>query len=362
MGLGQHFLDRSKILFIGLLTLQFTVNCSAEEYFDKYRLSPVSAPLDLGIQPLGYPSGVISAVMRHDRILKKALDDIGTPLQIHPFRRGADMVSLLVEQRLEAGLLGDMPTILAAAGGKIWIVGLVKQASTAIVTKGNIQVSGLTGKRIAYVENSSAHHTLLQGLNSAGLSENAVTLIPMSIEAMPDALERGAIDAFAAWEPGPSIALSNSKQNRIVFRGQSSDYFVIERNFAARSPEASDALIAGYLRAITWMRRSQKNTAKAASWAMAEAAALAGHGTALPVAQVVSITRREILDVPSAPVILANPSTPPLKTEFEFLRRQRKIPAGGQWENIEDALAFDGLPRIIANRRKFQINTYDYAD
>jgi ABC-type nitrate/sulfonate/bicarbonate transport system substrate-binding protein len=282
MGVRLFSLVARKALVAGFVGLLWFGLSLAEEYFDKYGLAPTSTPLDLGTQPLGYPSGLISAVMHHDRILKAALIKAGHPLQAHSFRRGADMVKPLAEQRLEAGLLGDMPTILAAANGSVWIVGLVKQTSTAIVAKGDTTVQGLAGKRIAYVETSSAHHTLLQGLSSAGLKENEVKLVPMGIDAMPDALENGEIDAFAAWEPGPSIALGKSGKNSIVFRGLSSDYFVIERSFAQRSPEASDALIAGYLRAIEWMRRSQKNIELAAAWTKADAEQLTGKPGTLP--------------------------------------------------------------------------------
>ena len=338
-----------KALVASLVGLLWPGLSPAEEYFDKYGLTPASVPLDLGIQPLGYPSGLISAAMQHDRILKAALITAGHPLMAHSFRRGADMVKPLAEQRLEAGLLGDMPTILAAANGSVWIVGLVKQTSTAIVAKGNTTIQGLVGKRIAYVETSSAHHTLLQGLNSAGIKESEVKLVPMGIDAMPDALENGEIDAFAAWEPGPSIALGKSAHNSIVFRGLSSDYFVIERNFFQRSPAASDALIAGYLRAIEWMRRSQKNIELAAAWAKADAEQLTGKPGVLPIGQIVAITRREILNVPSAPAILSNPNAPTLKTEFDFLSGQKKIPANGLWKNVETALSFNGLARIMAD-------------
>ena len=363
MRLGYGARAASKALLTVLLGMTISLACPAEEYFEKYGLSPASAPLDLGIQPLGYPSGVLSAVMHHDRILKKALINTGTPLQMHAFRRGADMVKLLDDKYLDAGLLGDMPTILAAASGNIWIIGLVKQTSSAIVAKGDNQVRNLAGKRIAYVENSSAHLTLLQGLSSAGLKETDVKLVAMGVDAMPEALERGEIDAFAAWEPGPTIALNNSDKNRIVFRGRNSDYFVIERDFAKRAPQATDALIASYLRAIEWMRRSQRNIEKAATWAKADAEALSGQPSALPIAQIVAITRQALLNVPSAPAILATPnSPPPLKAEFEYLKEQKKIPADSQWKTVETALSFDGLARVITHRRKFQISTFDYED
>ncbi len=331
-------------------------------YFDAYGLAPDSPAVDLGVQPLGYPSGVISTVMRHDRILQKTLSDARLPLKMHPFQRGADIVGLLGERRLEAGLLGDMPTLLTASVGQVWIVGLVKQTSTAIVAKGGAQVNSLAGKRIGYVEVSSAHHTLLQGLASAGLDESQVKMVPVRVDEMPEALERGDIDAFAAWEPAPSLALARNGANRIVFRGLSSDFFVIERAFAKRHPEAALQLVAGFLRAIEWMQRSQRNVEKAANWALAEAQAFSGKATGLSAGQIVAITRREILDIPSAPAIPMGPNNTPLKTEFQFLSKLSKLPAGARWEQVESAFGYDGLARVLGDARKYQIATFDYDD
>ena len=341
-----------------LLPLQ----AQSTNYFDAYGLNPDSPAVDMGVQPLGYPSGVISTVMRHDRILQKALADAQAPLKTHAFQRGADMVGLLGERRLDAGLLGDMPTLLSASVGQVWIVGLVKQTSTAIVAKGNAQLSTLTDKRIGYVEVSSAHHTLLQGLASAGLDDSKVKMIPLRVDAMPDALERGDIDAFAAWEPAPSIALARNAGNRIVFRGLSSDYFVIERSFAKRHPDVALQLVAGFLRAIEWMQRSQRNVERAAAWTLADGQAFSGKSPGAAVAQVVAITRRDILDIPSAPAIPKGPDNIPLKTEFQFLEKLGKLPAGARWALVEAAFGYDGLARVLSDPRKYQIATFDYED
>lgn len=335
----------------------------AETYYDHYGLQPASPSLELGTQPLGYPSGVISAVMMRDRILAEALRQAGHPLRPHAFQRGADMLGLFAGHRLDAGLLGDVPTILGASTGHLLIVGLVKQSSTAIVARGEIQVSGLAGKRIGYVEASSAHHTLLQGLASTKLKESNVTLVAMRVDDMPEALMRGEIDAFAAWEPAPSTALRLSNKNRIVFRGLSSDYFVISRSFEKQAPEAARILVAGYVRAIEWMRRSQKNADLAAHWAITDAEKFSSKKTSLPANQIVSITRREILNVPSAPVIISSPGAPlPLRSEFTFLKGQNKLPAEGDWENVVTALGYNGLERVMSDQRRYQTKRFDYAE
>lgn len=332
-------------------------------YYERYRLAPDSPTVDVGIQPLGYPSGVLTAVIRHDEILKAKLLALAQPIQLHPFRRGADMLPLLADGRLDAALIGDMPTLLAAVSDHIWIVGLAKQSPTAIVAREQTQLRGLAGKRIAYVEASSAHQTLLQGLSSAGLKEADVRLLPMRVDEMPDALKRGDIDAFAAWEPAPSIALAANEMNRIIFRGLSSDYFVIRKSFARQSPAAVEALIAGYVRAIEWLRLSQKNIERAAAWAQADTEQFAEHRSSLPVALIVAITRREILNIPSAPSIIRNlNSSPPLLGEFEFLKRLGKLPANSKWENIANALNNDLMAGVLANPRHHQTNSFDYRD
>jgi NitT/TauT family transport system substrate-binding protein len=336
--------------------------CRAEEYFDHYGLTPGSAAVDMGTQPLGYPSGVISSVMQRDLTLRKALIASKHPLQTHPFRRGMDMVPLLADRRLDVGLLGDMPTLLSASTGAVWIVGLVKQASTAIVARGATQTSNLAGKRIGFVEASSAHLTLLQGLSSAGISESQMTLIPMNVADMPDALERGSIDAFAAWEPTPTIALEKSDKNHIVFRGQTTDYLVMTQDFVKRSPQAARHVVAGFLRAIEWMRRSQQNMQKAAQWAIADTAAFSGKPGTLSSTQVIAITRREILDIPSAPTILRIPGTSPLKNEFEFLTKLGKLPTDASWANVEMAFRYDGLAQVLANPRAYQLRGFNYED
>jgi ABC-type nitrate/sulfonate/bicarbonate transport system substrate-binding protein len=358
----QRFIDQKIVTAALLVACWVPAPCGAEAYFDRYGLVPGSPALDLGVQPLGYPSGVISSVMARDRLLKKALNDSQQPLKVHAFRRGADMLGPLAERKLEAGLLGDMPTILAAATGQVWIVGLVKQTSTAIVAKGDVQVRGLAGKRIGYVDASSAHHTLLQGLASAGIRDVQVTLVPLGVGDMPDALERGEIDAFAAWEPAPAIALERNSSNHIVFRGLSTDFFVIERDFAQRSPQAARHLVAGFVRAIEWMRRSRINLEKAARWAKADTEVFSGKPVPLTIGQIASITRREILDIPSAPAMLVSPGVPLLKTEFEFLTQQGKLPAGATWDKVAHALTYDGLARVVGEARLFQLRSFDYED
>lgn len=344
------------------LVLPASTVLAGEDYVAGYGLRAESAQLDLGVQPLGYPSGVLSAAIEHDRILRQALVELKYPLVAHPFRRGADMLPVLIDHRLNAGLLGDMPAILAAAEGKAYIVGLVKQTTTAIVARGLTQVRELAGKRIGYVDASSAHHTLLQGLNTGGLQDGEIRLVPLRIDEMADALKDGRIDAFAGWEPATSAALRADNRNRVVFRGQSTDYLVIDRRLAERSGEAARQLTAALVRALNWMRLSQRNLDQAARWAIGEAEAFSGKRETLSVEQVAAITYRDIVNIPSAPTIVLGGNPPPLKKEYEFLARLGKLPAGARWELVEEALNNRLLAEVVAAPRRYRLSDFDYED
>lgn len=317
--------------------------------------------VDLGVQPLGYPTGLVGALMGRDRVLRRALAALGHDLDTFAFRGGPDIVERLDGQRLEAGLIGDMPTIAAIAKGDALVAGIVKRATSAIVSREEGLMTALRGRRIAYVEGSSAHSTLLEALASAGLGESDVELVPMSVDTMPAALLAGDISAFAAWEPAPAIALAQHLQHRIVFRGRSTDYLVLSRRFEAAHPEAARLLVASLVRAVRWLQRSRANIESAAFWAMADGARLTGHPAPVSARQAVRITREALLDVPAVPIIPASAhGMAGLGGKLMLLQRLGKVPRSIGSEQIDAAFAYDGLQQVLADPAKYRLNNFDY--
>lgn len=348
---------------VGSALLLSATQPGANEYYDRYDLAPRTHGVDIGLQPIGYPAAMIGAAMRRDQIMLTRLAALGQPFNAYAFKRGPDIVKFLGKGRLEGGILGDMPTISAAVQDDIAIIGIVKLTTSSVVSREHELMERLAGKRIGYVEGSSAHHALLQGLNSVGLSEKQVTLVAMSVDEMPDALENGGIDAFAAWEPAPSIALARTPKNRIIFRGRSSDYFVLSRSFTKAHPEAAREIVAGYVRALEWMRHNRRNSEQAARWAIVDGETLTGKLTQVSIPQAVAIARREILDVPSAPAIPPSSGKEPLlASEFRFLQRLGKIPENAAWSSVESALMYSGLQEVLSDRVRYRITSFDYRD
>lgn len=332
-------------------------------YAATYAYDTTGAGLDLGVQPLGYPSGMFSSIMARDQTLRHALERLGLGLRLHPYLKGFDMIDLVDGARLEGALLGDMPTILTAVANEVAIIGMVKQTFSSVVAREFGQIGELKGKRIGNAAGSSAHHALLRGLRSAGLSEMDVTLVAVDVGDMPAALAAGTIDAFAAWEPAPSIALRGGSQFKVIYRGVSTDYFVLARSFLLRHPEAAREVIASFVRALNWMGSSREALLQSCEWAMADGTAFIGKPQNTTAEQAAAIVRREILEVASAPVIPRRGAggQEMLESEFLFLRELGKIPADTQWSRVAASFSRDLLLEVLEKPGRYRLAGFDYS-
>jgi NitT/TauT family transport system substrate-binding protein len=320
--------------------------------------------LDFGVQPVSLPDVMVTEVMRRDRILQQALAAGGNTMKQHAYFKGNDMLPYLRDRQLEAAVFGDMPALRAAAGGEVLLVALLKQSFSSVVAGRFMQLKELMGKRIAYGQGSTAHYTLLEALAAAGLSEKDVTLVPMEVNDMPAALEKGLVDAFSAWEPAPTIALAKHPEYSVVYRGLNMSFLVMSRQYVENHPDATLYFVAAYVRAINWMRARRHNLESAAHWALQAGATFSGKPAALTAEQAARITQREILDVPSAPLIPDVETTErgTLYREFLFLNSQARLPGNPGWNVIRGSFARTLLEEVFTHPGKYRIGEFDYSN
>lgn len=333
----------------------------AQAYFERYDISTQAQVVDMGVQPMAYPLAFISATMLRDKLLRQDLQRLGVTLRAHPFRKGNDMVALVGAGKLEWAFLGDMPTVNTLVRTPTVIVGLGKRNFSSVVSRTATQIEGLRGKRIAYSPGSSSHLVLMRGLRSAGIAETDVQLVAMEPSQMVDALDSGAVDAFSAWEPTPSIAMQRNAANRAIYRGMSSDWVVATEPLVRQREAVALAMTAGYARAVVWMRAANANLERAASWVLRDGEAFTGQARALSVAKAMEIARKDLLDVPGAPAVPAKvDGVPPLAREFAFLQELGLLPATATVEQVTTALRYDVLQRVQSAPQKYRIHLADY--
>jgi len=319
--------------------------------------------IDFGVQPMAYPIAMFSEVIKHDRILFDQLTKAGWSMRQHPYFKGNDMIEQLGEDKLEASMLGDMPTINAVARHDLLVVGLLKHTFSSIVTNRFMSLAELKGKKVGNGYGSTAHYTLLEGLSTVGLSEKDVRLVDMNVNDMPAALESGKIDAFSAWEPAPTIALSKNPGNFLAYRGVSNTYLLFNAGLAQRQPEVARQFLAAFARALYWMKKNPDNLRQAAQWALQASQEFAKKPSSLTIEQAMEITKRETLDVPGAPMLPKSEAKPGgrMAMQLSFLKHFGNIPASVSWERVSSSFAPQLMEDVLRQPAKYRIHNFDYG-
>ncbi len=214
--------------------------------YSGYSFSTDPNVINIGTQPLYLPTGVIFEAVKRDKILNRALSDLGVKVEFYPFLKGDDVNHFLFDKKLNCGIGGDMPAISAACEIDITIPLMVQSGFDSIITKKLILISDLRNKRIAYPFSSISHYTILDTLAIAGMSEKDVNLIAMEVPEMADALSAGRIYAFTAWEPGVSEALKEHPDFYRNFQSMTSGYMYFTDEIVNSNPEAVKQIIAGW--------------------------------------------------------------------------------------------------------------------
>lgn len=319
--------------------------------------------IDFGVQPMAFPIAMFSEVLKHDRILLGQMGKAGWSVREHPYFKGNDMIEDIGTDKLEALMLGDIPVINAVAHHDLLVVGLLKHTFSSVVANRFMGLVDLKGKKVGNGFGSTAHYTLLEGLSTVGLSEKDVDLVEMNVNDMPAALESGKIDAFSAWEPAPTIALAKNPAHFVAYRGISNTYLLFSGKMVERQPEVARQFLAAFARALYWMKKNPDNLRQAAQWAVQASQGFAQKRSSLTVEQAMEITKREIIDVPGAPMLPKSEAMPGgrMALQLNFLKRFGKIPETVTWAKVRGSFAPQLMEDVLRQPGKYRIHAFDYG-
>lgn len=341
-----------------------TPDLSIHPIYSNYKFNNSEGVVNLGVQPIYSPTGLISETMKRDTTLHNALSELGMKVRFYAFLKGDDVNYFLRRGDIDAGISGDMPVITAAATMDIIIPTLIQQGFSSLIANRSMLVRELHGRKIGYALGSNAHYALLRTLSSDGLSEAQVELIPIDVTKMPEALATGKIDAFSSWEPTSTIALTKYPKNVVIHRYLSSGYIYFVKSFSDRRPEVVRQIVAAEIRALRWMQSNRQNLLQASEWALQAGEDLTNHKPELSVEQNASLAESDIVGLTSAPIIPQNDlgQNGPLHMEFEFLKTLAKIPASTNWKKVHNSFDLQIIIDVLANTKKYKLNEFDYNE
>lgn len=336
---------------------------SKHPVYSTYKFGNTSQVIDVAIVFVAIPTWVLSETIKRDRILQKYLQNKAIELRFHHFNKGRDANYFMRQGDVEAAILSDIPALTMAATSDAKVVTVAKQGYSSIVTSGHKQFGDLKGKRIGNATGSTAHYALLRTLEAAGLKASDIKLVPMDVGEMPGALAAGKIDAFAAWEPTPTIALSNNRDAVVINRFISMNFLYFSKSFIDSNPEPARQIVAALVRAITWLKQDQRNLLSATRWTMEANKALTGKEMPLSLEQAAAITTSDILSIPSSAVIPATDLQKQgyLFKAFEFLKANGLLPAATEWEKTRANFDNRILSKVLAKPARYGIKKFDYS-
>ena len=148
------------------------------------------------------------AVMEAAGVLK------GVPYTIQwaQFTAASPLLEAMNAGALDIGFAGDVPFLFVyAAGAPMRVIGGVAStpAANAILVPKNSPVHSLpdlVGKRLAVNKGGNGHFLALAALQHAGIDPHSVTLVMLAPPDARLALNGGAVDAWAVWDPYISLA------------------------------------------------------------------------------------------------------------------------------------------------------------
>lgn len=169
-------------------------------------------PVELRI---GWQKGSNLSVIKARGLFEQQLATQGVSLKWIEFPAGPQMLEGLNVGSIDLGVVGEAPPVFAqaAAGSSLVYVGAEPPSPAAeqlLVPAGSPikSVAELKGKRVALNKGSNVHYFLVRALEEAGLKYADVEVAFLKPSDARAAFEKGAVDAWAIWDPYGSAAVA----------------------------------------------------------------------------------------------------------------------------------------------------------
>ena len=210
---------------------------------------------------LGYQKYGTLVLLKARGTLESRLKALGYRVTWSEFPSGPPLLEALNAGAIDLGSAGETPPIFAqAASDALTYVAhepAAPRGEAILVPKASPirSVADLKGAKVALNKGSNVHYLLVQALEKAGLTlsdVNAVYLAPADARA---AFERGAIDAWAIWDPYFAAAEAGTGARVLVDGADlvpNHQFYLAAREFAAKQGPALDAVLAAIREVDAW--------------------------------------------------------------------------------------------------------------
>jgi sulfonate transport system substrate-binding protein len=222
---------------------------------------------------IGYQkSASLFVLQKAQGTLEKRLAPLNVGVKWVEFPAGPQLLEGLNVGSVDVGYVGEAPPIFAQAAGANFIyVGndpAAPEAEAIVVPKdsGIRSVADLKGRKVALNKGSNVHYLLVRALEKAGLKYSDIQPVFLPPADARAAFEKGAVDAWAIWDPFLA-AVEKQSGARILVDGRGGvannyQFYLAERGFAQKRPDVIKALFDDSVAQGRWIKA---NLAQAAA-------------------------------------------------------------------------------------------------
>ncbi|MEP9366693.1 sulfonate ABC transporter substrate-binding protein [Xanthobacter sp. VNH20] len=219
---------------------------------------------------IGYQKYGTLILLKNKGLLEEKLKPLGYSVRWSEFPAGPQLLEALNAGAIDFGNTGEAPPIFAqAAGAPLVYVGYepaAPQGEAILVPKDSPlkTVADLKGKNIALNKGSNVHYLLVKALEKAGIAYGDVKTSFLTPADARAAFERGAVDAWAIWDPFQAAAEKTIEARQLTDgTGIVSNYqfYFSTQAFVERAPQVVDAVLAGVAEIGAWTKANPKAAA-----------------------------------------------------------------------------------------------------
>jgi NitT/TauT family transport system substrate-binding protein len=197
----------------------------------------------------------------------------GIAIETLAFNNSTEIKTAVVTGSVDFAVTGVTAALQGASRGEPFVVlAAAADGASAIVSRKDEGIGSfeqLAGKRIGYVPGSAQDVLLRLSLRARGMSaEKDVQLVKVGFGDMPNALERGDIDAFSGAETGPSVALLRGRSHVVLHpydtpMGKINIVFGTSQALLDREPALCRSMVGTHARATDYLDRNRTEWARA---------------------------------------------------------------------------------------------------
>jgi len=217
-------------------------------------------------------SSTLINVLKANGELEKALSELGVSITWAEFPSGLPLLEALNVGAIDiSGDVADtVPIFAQAAGAKLTYLATEAPSplAQALLVKSESpikSVSELKGKKVAVAKAAGSHYLLIAALTKAGLKFKDIEPAYLTPADGRAAFEKGAVDAWATWDPFVS-AVQKQSSVRILADGTGiadyRRYYLASSPFAAARPDVLKVVFAKLKESGEWSKKNPEAAAK----------------------------------------------------------------------------------------------------